>query len=193
GLGQYDTAMQEYDEAEKLDPNLAAIYLNRAIILHRAKDAPERALELYKKYIGMNGGEVAMNAESPVFGLMKEAEAVVQAKAEAKQAEEQAKQMEALQKKQQDELKKNEGGQKPPPGAAAPAGNGAAAPPEDPTAALPPPTPDKAAAPAQQKGAPAAPAQQTVPAPQKAPAGQKAAPGQKNPGKADPTEPSDEF
>ncbi|MFL5348642.1 MAG: adventurous gliding motility TPR repeat lipoprotein GltE [Hyalangium sp.] len=186
GQGQYDKAMQEYDEAEKIDPNLAAIYLNRAIILHRAKDAPERALELYKKYIGMNGGEVAMNAESPVFGLMKEAEAVVQAKAEAKQAEEQAKQMEALQKKQQDELKKNEGGQKPPPGgAAAPAGNGAAAaPPEDPTADLPPPTPDKAAAPAPQKSAPA---------PQKAPAGQKAAPGQKNPGKADPTEPSDEF
>jgi tetratricopeptide (TPR) repeat protein len=181
GQGQYDKAMQEYDEAEKIDPNLAAIYLNRAIILHRAKDAPERALELYKKYIAMAGGEVALSAEAPVFGLMKEAEAVVQAKAEAKKAEDQAKQMEALQKQQQEELKKNEGGQKAPPGAAAPpAGNGAAAAaPEDPTAELPPPTPDKAAAPAPQKPAPAAP--------------QKAAPGQKNSGKADPNEPSDGF
>jgi tetratricopeptide (TPR) repeat protein len=177
GQGQYDKAMQEYDEAEKVDPSLAAIYLNRAIILHRAKDAPERALELYKKYIGMAGGDVALSAEAPVFGLMKEAEAVVQAKADAKRAEEQAKQMEALQKQQQDELKKNEG-PPPPGGAAAPAGKGAvAAPPEDPTADLPPPEPDKAAAPAPAKNAPA----------------QKAAPGQKNPGKADPTEPTDEF
>jgi hypothetical protein len=154
--------MQEYDEAEKIDPNLPAIYLNRAIILHRAKDAPERAIELYKKYIGMAGGDVALSAEAPVFGLMREAEAVVQAKADAKRAEEQMKQMEALQKQQQDELKKNEGGQKPAGGAANPAGAGT---PEDPTGDLPPPD-----------GAPA-----------------KAAPGQKNPAKADPNEPTDEF
>lgn len=181
GQGQYDKAMQEYDEAEKLDPNIAAIYLNRAIILHRAKDAPERAIELYKKYISMAGGDVALSAEAPVFGLMKEAEAVVQAKADAKRAEDQAKQMEALQKQQQDELKKNEGGQKPQGGAATPAGNGAGAP-EDPTGDLPPPDGAKpAAAPAAGAGA----------APAAAPA--KAAPGQKNPGKADPNEPTDEF
>jgi tetratricopeptide (TPR) repeat protein len=169
GQGQPDKAMQEYDEAEKIDPNLAAIYLNRAIILHRSKDAPERAIELYKKYIGMAGGDVALSAEAPVFGLMREAEAVVQAKADAKRAEEQAKQMEALQKQQQDELKKNEG-PKPPGGAANPAGNGAAGTPEDPTGDLPPPDGAKPAA---------APPQ--------------AAPGQKNPAKADPNEPTDEF
>jgi Flp pilus assembly protein TadD len=165
GQGQVDKAMQEYDEAEKLDPNLAAIYLNRAIILHRTKDAPERAVELYKKYIGMAGGEVALNAEAPVFGLLREAEAVIQAKAEAKSAEEQAKQMEALQKQQQEELKKNEAQQKGPPGAqGAPAAPGA---------------PGAAAA--------------TPPADPAAPAPSKAAPGQKNPAKADPTEPTDEF
>jgi tetratricopeptide (TPR) repeat protein len=166
GQGQFDKAMQEYDEAEKIDPKLAAIYLNRAIILHRAKGAPERAVELYKKYISMAGGEVALSAEAPVFGLMKEAEAVVQAKAEAKSAEEQAKQMEALQKEQQEELKKNEGQAKPPQGTGAVATPSATPPSGD----LPPPGSDKGA-----------------PAPQKPPA------GQKNPAKADSAEPTEEF
>jgi tetratricopeptide (TPR) repeat protein len=166
GQGQYDKAMQEYDEAEKLDPKMAAVYLNRAIILHRAKDAPERAMELYKKYVSMAGDEVALSAEAPVFGLMREAEAVIQAKKEAKMAEEQAKQMEELQKKQEAEMKKNGGAQ-----GANPAGNGAAPksePMEDPTADPPAPNPS-------------------------APAPEKAAPGQKNPASADPTEPTDEF
>jgi Flp pilus assembly protein TadD len=178
GLGQFDKAMQEYDEAEKLDPKLPAIYLNRAIILHRAKDAPERAVELYKKYIAMAGGDVALSAEAPVFGLMREAESIIQAKKEAQLAEEQVKQMEALQQKQQQELKKNEAQQGG--GVANPAGNpsgGAAEPLEDPTTGdLPPPGTG-----------------QGTPAPQGAPAPQKAAPGQKNPAKADPSEPTDEF
>jgi tetratricopeptide (TPR) repeat protein len=135
GQGQYDKAMQEYDAAEKLDPKLAAIYLNRAIILHRAKDAPERAVELYKKYISMAGDEVALSAEAPVFKLLNEAQAVIQSKAEANAAIEQAKQMEALQAQQQAELKKAEeqqkgaqGAQGGTPPAPAPAGNGAQAP-----------------------------------------------------------------
>ncbi|HEX8701640.1 MAG TPA: adventurous gliding motility TPR repeat lipoprotein GltE [Myxococcaceae bacterium] len=140
GMGQYDKAMQEYDEAEKLDPKMAAIYLNRAIILHRAKDAPERAVELYKKYIGMAGDEVALSAEAPVFKLLSEAEAVINAKAEAKAAEDQAKKMEALQAQQQAELKKAEDQQKAGQGAQGapqtPAGNGA----QEPQAA---PAPDK--------------------------------------------------
>jgi tetratricopeptide (TPR) repeat protein len=173
GQGQFDKAMQEYDEAEKLDPKLPAIYLNRAIILHRVKDAPERAMELYKKYIAMAGDEVALSAEAPVFALMREAETIIQAKKEAKLAEDQAKQMEALQQQQQQQLKKNEG--QPGAGSANPAGN-AAEPLEDPTAELPPPGTG-----------------QGTPAPQSAPAPQKDAPGQKNPAKADPDEPSDEF
>jgi Flp pilus assembly protein TadD len=173
GQGQFDKAMQEYDEAEKLDPKLPAIYLNRAIILHRVKDAPERAMELYKKYIAMAGDEVALSAEAPVFALMREAETIIQAKKEAKLAEDQAKQMEALQQQQQQQLKKNEGQQGA--GSANPAGK-AAEPLEDPTAELPPPGTG-----------------QGTPAPQSAPAPQKAAPGQKNPAKADPDEPSDEF
>jgi tetratricopeptide (TPR) repeat protein len=105
GQGQYDKAMQEYDEAEKLNPELAAVHFNRAVILHKVKDAPERAVELYKKYIAMAGGDVALSAESPVFNLLKEAEAIVGAKREAKMAEEQAKKMEELQKQQQAQMK----------------------------------------------------------------------------------------
>jgi tetratricopeptide (TPR) repeat protein len=174
GQGQFDKAMQEYDEAEKLDPKLPAIYLNRAIILHRVKDAPERAVELYKKYIAIAGGDVALSAEAPVFGLMREAETIIQAKKEAQVAEEQAKQMEALQQKQQQELKKNEAQQGG--GMAKPAG-GAVGSLEDPTTGdLPPPGTG-----------------QGSPARQSAPAPQNVAPGQKNPAQADPDEPTDEF
>ncbi|MFP2911159.1 adventurous gliding motility TPR repeat lipoprotein GltE, partial [Pyxidicoccus sp. 3LFB2] len=105
GQGQFDKAMQEYDEAEKLDPELAAVNLNRAVLLHKVKDAPERAVELYKKYIAMAGGDVALSGDAPVFALLREAEAIVNAKREAKHAEEQAKQMEELQKKQQAQMK----------------------------------------------------------------------------------------
>jgi Flp pilus assembly protein TadD len=169
GQGQYDKAMQEYDEAEKLDPKLSAIYLNRAIILHRAKDAPERAVELYKKYISIAGGEVALSAEAPVFKLLSEAEAVIQAKAEAKAAEAQAKQMEALQAQQQAEMKKAEDQQK--------AGQG-------PQGTTPPPAGNGAQA-------PQAPAAAGTGA--QAPAPDKSGSGQKNPVAADPDEPTDEF
>lgn len=96
GQGQYDKAMQAYDAAEKINPELPAIYLNRGIILQKVKDAPERALDLYKKYLALSGGEVAVNAEAPIFNLIKEAEEVIQAKDEAKRAEEEAKRMEAV-------------------------------------------------------------------------------------------------
>jgi len=121
GQGQFDKAMQEYDEAEKLDPELAAVNLNRAVLLHKVKDAPERAMELYKKYIAMAGGDVALSAEAPVFGLLREAETIVNAKREAKYAEEQAKQMEELQKKQQAQMQAAEKKAPQPPGAVTPA------------------------------------------------------------------------
>ncbi|RKH88564.1 tetratricopeptide repeat protein [Corallococcus sp. AB045] len=130
GQGQYDKAMQEYDEAEKLNPDLGATYLNRGIILHKVKDAPERAVELYKKYVALAGGEVALNAEAPVFSLMREAESIVQAKREASAAEAQAKQLEALQAQQQAAMKAEEAKQKgqTPPGGATPASGTGTAP-----------------------------------------------------------------
>ena len=173
GQGQYDKAMQEYDEAEKLNPDLGATYLNRGIILHKVKDAPERAVELYKKYIALAGGEVALNAESPVFGLMREAESIVQAKREAQAAEAQAKQMEALQAQQQAAMKAEEAkqkGQTPPRGGATPASGT---------------TPESQATPASASGAqqPAAP-----PA-----GGTQTAPAQKNAAPVDSDAPTDDL
>jgi tetratricopeptide (TPR) repeat protein len=105
GQGQYDKALQEYDLAEQLNPELAAIYLNRGIILHRYKDSPERGVDNYKKYLLLLGGAVALPAEAPVFGLMNEAEQIIQAKAEAKRTDEEAKKLELAQKAQQARLK----------------------------------------------------------------------------------------
>ncbi|MCY1031434.1 adventurous gliding motility TPR repeat lipoprotein GltE [Corallococcus sp. BB11-1] len=160
GQGQYDKAMQEYDEAEKLNPDLGATYLNRGIILHKVKDAPERAVELYRKYVALAGGEVALNAEAPVFGLLREAESIVQAKREAKAAEEQAKQMEALQAQQQAAMKAEEARQKgqPAPNAATPVSGDGTAPKATPAAA----TGNQPAAATPAGGTPAAPAQKNA-------------------------------
>jgi len=108
GQGQLDKALQEYDLAEQLNPELAAIYLNRGIILHRYKDSPEKGLENYKKYLLLLGGAVALPAEAPVFGLMNEAEQIIQAKADAKRSEEETKKLEVAQKAQQAKLKEAE-------------------------------------------------------------------------------------
>ncbi|HEX4802507.1 MAG TPA: adventurous gliding motility TPR repeat lipoprotein GltE [Myxococcaceae bacterium] len=108
GQGAYDKALQEYEIAEQLNSQLAAIYLNRGIILHRYKDSPEKALENYKQYLRMLGGAVALPAEAPVFALMNEAEQLVQAKSDTKRTEEESKRLELAQKAQQAKLKEAE-------------------------------------------------------------------------------------
>lgn len=108
GQGQFDKAMQEYDEAEKLNPQLAAVNLNRGIILLRAKNVPDKSLEYFKKYISQAGGEVALTADSPVFPLIREAETIIAANEEAKRMMEEAKRLEEAQKRQEEELKRAE-------------------------------------------------------------------------------------
>ncbi len=109
GMGDYDKALQEYEEAEKLNPELAAIYLNKGIVLHRHKDAPDRGLEMYRKYLALQAGGAALTAEAPVFGLVKEAEAILQAREEEKRAMEEAKRMEAELAAQEAAMKAEEG------------------------------------------------------------------------------------
>jgi tetratricopeptide (TPR) repeat protein len=164
GQGQLDKAMQEYDEAEKLDPKMAAIYFNRGVLLHRHKGAPDRAIELYRKYMTLSGGEVALNAEHPIFGLLREAESIVQAQREALAAEEQQKKLEELQKQQQELMKAEEGKQ----GNVTPASGTNAPAQTEPAGGAPPP----------------AEAQPKQPA---------AAPQQKNPAQTEPAEPSDDI
>lgn len=119
GQGQLDKAMQEYDEAERLDPRLPQVALNRAILLHKHKDAPERALELYKKYLQLAGSELAVSADAPVFALIKEAEQAIQFKAEAARLEAEARKQAEAQAKAEAEAKN-----KPAPAVAPAAGKG---------------------------------------------------------------------
>ena len=105
GLGQPDKALAEYEAAEKLQPKLAAIYLNRGIVMQRYKDAPEKSLELYKQYVALSGGESALPNDAPVLALRREAEALVAAKSQAKVQEQQAKTLEQAQQLQQQRLK----------------------------------------------------------------------------------------
>jgi tetratricopeptide (TPR) repeat protein len=105
GLGQPDKALAEYEAAEKLQPKLAAIYLNRGIVLQRHKDAPEKSIELYKQYVALSGGESALPNDAPVLALRREAEALVAAKSQAKVQEQQAKTLEQAQQLQQQRLK----------------------------------------------------------------------------------------
>lgn len=67
GQGQFDKAMQAYDAAEKLDPKLASIWFNRAVILGDQKKEHARAIELYKKFITVEGGENSVPADHRVF------------------------------------------------------------------------------------------------------------------------------
>jgi tetratricopeptide (TPR) repeat protein len=90
GLGQADKALAAYDAAEHLNGRLAAVYLDRGILLQRMKGAPDKALEQYKRYVELVGGEGQLPGDSPVPGLRREAEQMVRAKAEARKVEEQA-------------------------------------------------------------------------------------------------------
>ena len=90
GLGQPDKALVAYDAAEKLNGRLAAVYLDRGIVLQRYKGAPDRALEQYKRYVDLLGGEQALPGDSPVPALRREAEQMAKARAEARKVEEQA-------------------------------------------------------------------------------------------------------
>jgi len=90
GLAQPDKALAAYDAAERLNGRLAAVYLDRGILLQRMKGAPDKALEQYKRYVELVGGEGQLPSDSPVPGLRREAEQMVRAKAEARKVEEQA-------------------------------------------------------------------------------------------------------
>lgn len=105
GMGQFDKALQEYEQAEKLDPELASVYLDKGVILARYKNAPEKGLELFKKYVALSG---EVNSEAPVFKLIDETQDVLKKKEEERLALEEAARMEAEAKRQAEEQKKLE-------------------------------------------------------------------------------------
>lgn len=105
GLGQVDKAMAEYDAAIKADSRVPEPYFFLGVIFHRNKDAPEKGIEYYKKFIEVSGGSVA--GDHPVYEAIKDAEQYIHQLQEAKLAEERAKR-EAEEKKRLDEQKKKE-------------------------------------------------------------------------------------
>lgn len=93
GMGQMDKALQAYDEAQKVNSNLPAVYLNRGIIV-ALKGDPDKAKDYYQQFISLSGGEVAVPADHRVFALLREADAVIEKREQDKRAIEEAKKME---------------------------------------------------------------------------------------------------
>jgi tetratricopeptide (TPR) repeat protein len=111
GLGQYDKAMAAYDAAQKIKPDMPEIYLNRGFIL-AVKAQPEKAIEYYKQYVQMKGGDGALPRNHAVFDAIKDQEAVIAHREEDKKAAEEAAKMEAEAKKAEDAAKAEEKKQK---------------------------------------------------------------------------------
>jgi tetratricopeptide (TPR) repeat protein len=97
GMGQYDKALEAYDQAHKLNPNIAAIYFNRGLVFGAKCSNPalpingecEKSIELYKQYISMAGGDTLPN-DHGVFKAIKASEAVIAKREEDKKAAEEA-------------------------------------------------------------------------------------------------------
>ncbi len=111
GTGQLDKALQMYDAAQKLKPDIAAITLNRGIIVG-LKGEPEKAIEMYKQYLLLRGGEANVPQGVNVAKLIKDQEAVIQKRIEDKKAAEEAAKMEEEAKKAAAEVEAAEKAQK---------------------------------------------------------------------------------
>lgn len=78
GMGDLDGALAAYDRALAARPGFAEPLFAKALVFHRYKDAPDRALELYRGYV--SAAADAIPPEHPVFAYMRECEQLVQAK-----------------------------------------------------------------------------------------------------------------
>ncbi len=106
GMGHLDKAMEEYEAAKALNPNLPAIYLNQGQIVS-LRGNPEKAIEMYRQYVQLSGANEVVAQD-----LIKESEGVIQKREEDKKAAEEAKKMEEEMKKQEDAAKVEEKRQK---------------------------------------------------------------------------------
>lgn len=188
--GKLDEALASYEKALALDPEKVAPIFATGVILHKYKDAPEKALESYERFTRHPTSNIP--SDHPVFGYIQECRALIEAKKEAeiaaKQAEEEAKVAEAKAKADAaaaDAAAKAEADQKRKEAAAKALEEAAKAGAVDPNATL---GGDSAKTPGVAPPAPA-PAPEEKPAP--APAPEKAAPAPAKPVK-DPDEPTEE-
>ena len=87
--GKLDEALASYAKARELAPEDPAPVFATAVILHKYKDRPDQALEGYRAFV--SGNPMNLPADHPVFGYMRECEALLAARAEEKAAVERAK------------------------------------------------------------------------------------------------------
>lgn len=95
GMGQYDKALAAYDDAQKINPNLPELYLNRGIVI-ALKGDPTKAIEYYRQYVQLGGRNEVL-----AHDLIGEAEAELARREEQRRAEEEAKRLEEEMKRQQ--------------------------------------------------------------------------------------------
>lgn len=100
GMGQLDKALVTYDEAQKLNPDMPELYLNRGIII-ALKGDPEKAIELYKTFIARKGGETSVPVDHAVHALIEDQEKAIKNREEEKRLAEEAKKMEDEMKRQE--------------------------------------------------------------------------------------------
>jgi tetratricopeptide (TPR) repeat protein len=100
GLGQFDKALQAYDAAAKIKPDMPEVALGRGFVAG-AKGTPEKAIEYFNQYMQMKGGQV--DDKHPVREAIKDQQAIIQKREDDKKAAEEAAKMEAEAKKAEDE------------------------------------------------------------------------------------------
>ncbi len=103
GIGQLDKAMEQYDSVHKMNPSLPAVYLNKGIVI-ALKGDHQKAIDQFKQYISLAGGEGALAADHPVFRLIRDQETAIAKKEDEKKALEEAKKMEEEAKRQADAM-----------------------------------------------------------------------------------------
>lgn len=107
GQGQVDKAMAELDNVLKTDAkNGAEALYQMGVIFQKSKDAPEKALEYYKRFLEAKGG--AIEGDHLVYENVRQCEQIIRQMQEAKAEEERAKAQEAERKKLEDQRKREE-------------------------------------------------------------------------------------
>ncbi len=110
GMGQFDKAMQTYDEAAKVNPDMPELLLNRGVIIAMKGD-PEKAITLFKQYIARKG-EAGLTVDHPVHKLLEQQEGVIAQREEEKRIAEEVAKMEAEAAAQQAAMEEEEKKQK---------------------------------------------------------------------------------
>ncbi len=94
GLGDLDNAEKSYDEALRLDPNMAEAIYNKGIIAS-LRGEPDKALADFNGYMAKRGGAAGVPVNHPVRALIAQETQVIQKREETKRISAEVKKLEA--------------------------------------------------------------------------------------------------